>query len=256
MAKPAPAPSSPFLQLLNELQSSPSVTTLESWLTTNFPKSSAVAATLASIVTQALANNGTITFSTAQASVTLEPLCAAFGFTAPTLPSVLVGNISGGITSLTIDVNNPALEMVGTCTGILPASDPCVFFAAAIDDPENGWALVFGGDLETNFSNFPVIGSPGLAIPLDLAAAFLVVSTGGISDYSIPDQGNFFANYPITFTQAGVMIAALLDLTTNPGKTTCSTNLAYFNNPPQTPQSQPESGNILITADLKPRWQR
>jgi hypothetical protein len=252
-AKLAAAASSPFLQLLTYLQSNPSITDLEHWLTTNFAGASGVVSTVASIITQALTppNDGTITFSTPPTpQPTLEPLCAAFGFTAPTLPTALAGNISLGITSFAIDVTNPALQITGTCTGVLPASAPCNFFVSATDDLDNGWALVFGGDLQARFSNFPIIGSADLSVPLDLAAAFLVVSTGGITNYTVPDSANSFANSPISFSGGGgVMIAAMLDLS-NVSSGTCGGNLAYCNNPPQTQEAQPQSENILITADL------
>lgn len=255
MSTAATASSPSFQQLLSYLQQNLQITQqqLQTYLESSFGVPSDVAPTVASIVTQALSNQGTITFTSNQPTLTLAPLCQAFGFTLPSISTLAVGGFSLEITTFTLDLNTSTLGITGQCTGVIPSqsggSPSCEFFVTAIDDPVNGWTLVFGADLGTDFSNFPVIGSD-VTVPLDLAAAFAVVSTGSISGFTIPSADpteNPFAGYPIDFAEAGVMIAALLDLSSP--STTCATNLANFNNPPSQPGA-PTSDPILITADI------
>ncbi len=183
--------------------------------------------------------------SAASGQLSLQSLCGAFSLTMPSLWEG-VSDISLTSASLQLDMSDDGTDTLQITAQYSAGSLSGDAFATVIND-DGAWKLVFGGDLGTNFSNFPVIGSD-LQAPLDLAAAFAIVSTDAISNFSIPVAASSpFENYPITMA-AGVMIAALIDLSNPSG--TCATNLANFNNPPQAANSTPASDNILVTADL------
>ncbi len=180
--------------------------------------------------------------------ISLQALCRAFDVTMPRLwddvsdISLTGASLELDFTDATDTVQITAQYTAGELTGAA--------FVTVTQDPVRGWALAFGGELK-NFSDFPVIGSTlGSKVPLDLAAAFALVSTGAISTLNIPplkgQTSSPFQNYPIHVVAAGIMIAGLLDVS-NPTNT-CAQNLANFNNPPS--QNTSNDTTILITADL------
>ncbi|MGC2108574.1 MAG: hypothetical protein WA655_03595 [Candidatus Korobacteraceae bacterium] len=203
----------------------------------------------------------TADISAASGQLSLQSLCSGFGLTMPSLWGG-VSDISLTDAALELDMSGETDTVQITAqysAGSLLSGDA---FAMVINN-DTGWTLVFGAELGTNFSNFPVIGSIGSAVlPTDLtaalatdsAAASVVISTGAIQNLIIPDANNSFANYPaISFAGAGLMFAALLDLSSG-GSGTCTGSLANFNNPPPKQGEQPTNydTSILITADLTP----